>query len=1200
MASELFRIANGVTFYRHETIVYLVSQDKVANTSRIRYEYYVTNTGEMANGSWTTLGDVAFRVTVNGNAHAEIRNFDFRVTRGYLMVEGEMTIAHDTNGLLNLTVAMHGDANPGSLYFLANDASSTKAVPSIARASSFTVTPNPVIEGGEVAIAITRASTSYTHDVTWEGGGSSGTIATGVATSTTWSPDVALLASTNKVVLQITVTTKNGATVIGSKSYDLIYKAAPDYPTVGQGTPYDVRLRRVEYDIDDDMLIAKERIPYLSLTTTDTLSASASCSLSVSPSIYEFDLDEAVVLAEFYDGAQWITDANLLLVLTRTETDQTDMTGVASYTGMSYVDYMLSKGVVPSESRWDDKTPGDVMNFMFWRATQRGWGTMLDTSFDASKTSANTNWQNRTTFEVSLNQPLSQSLDGMVTDILVEYRSHFDPEVGHGIFEMYNPGYGEDWTVAGADPIVNLSLAALNKVADAAPVRKDAANKLTRVYVVGDESSQTRERADAVDPAFGHLEGSASATGVKDNGQLQRLGDAILSQNESATVERTFSYDLSSSETPTQLFPYRTFRPGDWILIPGDEGPIRARVAQVAITRNEDGAKATITTGDLIPSGVAANARKIAQTGGGAIAGGTLGAPRPLSSAIPSAPEAFDGTTGGYWDPTGAPKSGIDLTWEEVTTSLSGTPLIIDLYEVWTRPAPGAPWVMATFSTDTNANISPLEIDQSLELRVRGRSNAGVFGEFSDVLTKVTAAPSVDLDGPIMTDLYTDGVGGIYAVWGGELGVDPAPMRLAYVTAEVSSDAGATYVTMGTPIVAAGTIVIQPGAYGEYMVRLRGYDRLGNAGDASTPDTITTTDPGIDPSVPEPPTNLASTPGADWDAAGISPEAWFDLTWDVPTLDLDGNAIEIAGYDIWGKRDTGPEVRFLTSSVTNTVRWLVEYGETWAFQVRAVSNFGGVSDFSETVVDTADETIDVPDAPAEPTLSQYAGILRINWSGNGMVPQIKYAYASISTDNVTFTRAGMPLNGQGEVVVPGLATDTDYYAKINLVDELGQVVSSAAAGPITLLPITGVTIQTSPIANTGIKMTNAGITAYDALGFPTFVLDAGTGEVWIAPYDAVFEFGALGTTATGVATTGLAISSENSSFNTFIHPAGMQIRNDQTALSWWEADASDANLVNFFSPRAVIGSRILIGDYEAIKEDKGAGASRLVFRYKGA
>ena len=81
---------------------------------------------------------------------------------------------------------------------------------------------------------------------------------------------------------------------------------------------------------------------------------------------------------------------------------------------------------------------------------------------------------------------------------------------------------------------------------------------------------------------------------------------------------------------------------------------------------------------------------------------------------------------------------------------------------------------------------------------------------------------------------------------------------------------------------------------------------------------------------------------------------------------------------------------------------------------------------------------------------------------------------------------------------------------------------------------------------------------------------------------------------------GVQISSEGSSFNTFIHSAGMQIRNDQTPLSWWEADASDASLVNFVAPRARVDNRFKVGDYEFLREAKAGGKGRLVIRYQGS
>lgn len=1198
------RLETWSNFYRHELYVTLLWQDTNSNTSRVRFQYVITNTGPLAWGAWTFINDTGFYVNINGTPFSAHPNFDFRAQPMYTMMTGEVTVTHGDTGLRNMPVSFSGENVPGSVNFGPVSMSDTIPLTPIPRASSFTVTPSPVIEGaGPVAINITRASTAFTHDVTWTSGSSSGSIATGVATSTSWTPPSSLLATSSSATITITVVTKNGATVVGTRSFDMVFKKPPVYPEIGSGTPYDLRIRRVRLDVNK--LRVDEDIPFISLTVTDTFSASASCTLQTSVDIYDDgtqgQLEEAVIIADVFDGSQWI-DTGMLFVLSRVETDKTDLTNVVSYSGMSYVDYMLSKTVVGADREWTDGTPGDIMDTYVTQSRARGWGSHVAVSFSATKTSANTNWQERQSIKATTDTPVAQLLDGMVTDVLVEYRSHFNATTGKATLDMYNPGFGSDWSVEGADPIVNLSTSGLFKVADRAPVRKDSAEKLTRVFVRGDESSVTREDGTVVNQLFGHLEGTAAATGVKDQARLNALGDALLAQNRTAAVERTFNYDLSSNMTPPPLYPYRTFRPGDWVLVPGDTAPVRARISQVAITRNEEGTTATITVGDLIPSGLAATARKISQAGGGAIAGGTLRSPGTIASGIPAAPQGVFAVSTGFWDTSGAPQSGIDISWSPVISSMTATPIEVDIYEVWTRPTAGQMWTLATISNQSSTTLSPLEIGDTIEIRVRARSSSGIYGEWSDVSVVTTLAPPVDLDGPQIADLYTDGVGSIYVVWAGILGSEPAPLRLAYVIAEVSTDGGATYTTTGTPLAGAGTLILNMGGvWGEYLVRLRGYDRLHNPGEASAPQSITLVDPSSAASTPLPPTGLVGTAGADWDASGFLPEAWFDLSWTPPTQDTDGNPVEILGYDVRGLRSDETIERFITSTVAPEVRVFVGNGESWTFRVTAASTHGGVSGPSSSITIEADATISAAAAPAAPTLDQYAGLLRIRWSGNGMVPQIRYVYATISTSLAgPFTRVGMPLLGAGEVVVPGLATGDTYYAKIVMVDELGNSSTSPASAGLVLDPITGTTVQTSPVANTGIKMTTAALTAYNSAGDPTFILNAETGEVWIAPYDAVFNLGATGTTAeTGTPVTGIAISSENASFNTFIHPSGVQIRNDQTALSWWEADADDANLVNFFSPRAVIGQRLRTGDYEMLREAKTVG-TRLVTRYKGA
>lgn len=70
-------------------------------------------------------------------------------------------------------------------------------------------------------ITITRSNNSYTHDLTYAFGNTSGTIATGVATSYSWTPPLSLASqfpSAKSGTCTITCTTKSGSTTIGTST----------------------------------------------------------------------------------------------------------------------------------------------------------------------------------------------------------------------------------------------------------------------------------------------------------------------------------------------------------------------------------------------------------------------------------------------------------------------------------------------------------------------------------------------------------------------------------------------------------------------------------------------------------------------------------------------------------------------------------------------------------------------------------------------------------------------------------------------------------------------------------------------------------------------------------------------------------------------------------------------------------------------
>lgn len=1204
-------VPNGGARYRLKLTLTVASQNVSANTSTIAYELRIEKDRSWSSGFYDYFAD--WGVSLNGVEvkHQENVQWPNAIWNGWstwLITSGRYTVTHDTDGEKTIAVAADWSRaasgwSPGTMSF----SGQSMDLPPIPRATVPTVSPSPAVVGGLVTIDLPRVVGTYTHDITWESGTDSGSVGTGLGDSTTWSvPDVmSEFPGETLAPITLTVVTKSGATTIGTNQVTFFAREAPPAPDLtprAPGQQFDVRARLVTYA--DSTWEARTEVPADTIALVDPASATATGSVGMSLLNAQEFPDYSIVDIDIFDGFNWVF-TNHRLVLSRVDGDDVDPVESTVFSGTEFIDYELGFAYLQGDHYWDGgtdhkapTTPGDIMAYFIDALKDRGWGPRIDITFDAQKTSLGDPWANTSVSRTfTKGTPLSQVLAGLVDDGYVEYRVEYHSNKAWLV--LLNPGTGSDYSAVGSSPVVNLGLAELKS----APRRGSVEKRLTRVVVAGDDDLQVAREREPFDPdVFGHMEGWVSASGVKKSAEANKIGDNALRDNAGATTERTFEYD--AKDAAPQFFPYSIFRPGDWVLRPGDTENETDRIGQVTIDKQVDGISITVLTGDRILSGQATLAKRQSASTGGSIPGGSQLNPSPLDARIPSAPVIGTITSAGYWNADGAAKSEVTISWAEITEAVNGADIEVDLYEVYWKPTIGGDWAWKTSTSELSAVIPDWDPAFDVDFRVRGRSAAGVFGEFCEDESHTTLPPSVDILGPDLADLYTNGVGTIFAVWGGTLDGVAAPARLAYVVAEVApyiEGETPVYTQKGTPITAAGAIVLDMGgSWGDYLVRLRGYDRLGNAGDVSAAQSITISDPHIDPPPPEPPTGLGSTAGAAWTSSGFLPQAWFDLAWTAPTLDVNGDPVGIVGYDIWGLKTGEANERFITSSPTNGARIPVGNGEEWTFTVRAASGYGAVSAPSDPITDTADATISAAAAPTAPTLDQYAGILRIKWAGGGMMPSIKYVYATISTAALgTYTRVGMPLNGPGEVVVTGLAPD-EYWAKIVMVDELGQLSTSASAGPIDLLPITGVTIQTSELANTGIKMTSAALTAYDASGDPTFILDATTGEVWIAPYDAVFALGAPGEEAeTGDPVTGIAISSESSSFNTFIHPSGVQIRNDQTPLSWWEADATDASLVNFFSPRAVVSQRLRVGDYEELREEKAVG-SRVVTRYKGA
>ena len=197
------------------------------NTSRIKYEFYASQrTGFSFTG---TTRNPAGRVVVNINgSDVDSANIGFiSYGTGSCGKTGYVNVPHNADGTKEMSFSIRMDEVTGNYSgdtwkYGAASVSSTLWLATIPRASSISVTSGSGTKpgAGSINLSISRASSSFTHTVTWEFCGSTGTVGTGIGTSCSFSVPLDFIekmpSSDNGI--RFVCKTYNNGTEIGSSS----------------------------------------------------------------------------------------------------------------------------------------------------------------------------------------------------------------------------------------------------------------------------------------------------------------------------------------------------------------------------------------------------------------------------------------------------------------------------------------------------------------------------------------------------------------------------------------------------------------------------------------------------------------------------------------------------------------------------------------------------------------------------------------------------------------------------------------------------------------------------------------------------------------------------------------------------------------------------------------------------------------------
>ena len=157
------------------------SQSITANTSTVNWRMTVSRTG--AYYTHNKQGDSTLSLNLDGrNVHYSYPTWE---TSGeeYTLASGSSTISHNADGTKKLPISCTFNPNNGLHGTITVSAS--LSLTTIPRSSSVSVSAGVI--GSAVTININRQSSSFKHTVRYSWAGKSGTIATNVDTSATWS-----------------------------------------------------------------------------------------------------------------------------------------------------------------------------------------------------------------------------------------------------------------------------------------------------------------------------------------------------------------------------------------------------------------------------------------------------------------------------------------------------------------------------------------------------------------------------------------------------------------------------------------------------------------------------------------------------------------------------------------------------------------------------------------------------------------------------------------------------------------------------------------------------------------------------------------------------------------------------------------------------------------------------------------------------
>ena len=219
----------AVGSYWDITLEWTATQNATNNTSTVTAKLYWNSNSTY--GAVSSSATKNWSITIDGTKVSGTATASLTANQSKLIGTASKVVTHASDGSKSLAVSGIFDMaiSLSGTYYSSKTASGSWALNTIPRTSTASLSTTSFTAGvtNATTISITRASSAFTHDIKFVFGAWNTTV-TGVATSYAWTPAISLIdqmGASNTGTGTVTVTTKSGATVIGSKTYSFTLSA---------------------------------------------------------------------------------------------------------------------------------------------------------------------------------------------------------------------------------------------------------------------------------------------------------------------------------------------------------------------------------------------------------------------------------------------------------------------------------------------------------------------------------------------------------------------------------------------------------------------------------------------------------------------------------------------------------------------------------------------------------------------------------------------------------------------------------------------------------------------------------------------------------------------------------------------------------------------------------------------------------------